>query len=249
MLVRNLASMRPPNSNNNNRRRRQQPSYDTTNAEQRPSKLAFRTHAVNLFEGDYSYDDDDDVSKQSSTTTTTTTTAPDKFQRDMEELVRWAKQEQEQYEERRKKWMELSKAPERRSIIDDRGRSYGRGGRKKASARVWIQPGMGEVVVNRNKSLLQYFPREAHREMILSPLVATGTCGVMDVQAYVQGGGLSGQAGAIRHGLARALNHYNPDLYRPPLKRLGYLTRDPRKVERKKVGKVKARKSPQWVRR
>ena len=87
------------------------------------------------------------------------------------------------------------------------------------------------------------------RELILAPLAATETLGKFDVTAIVQGGGLTGQAGAIRHGLSRALNHYNPDAYRPPLKRLGYLTRDPRKVERKKIGHLKARKKPQWVKR
>eukprot|EP00985_Skeletonema_marinoi_P034333 scaffold43725_cov153-Skeletonema_marinoi.AAC.1 len=90
--------------------------------------------------------------------------------------------------------------------------------------------------------------REYHREHILGPLVASQTCGKFDVTAVVKGGGLTGQAGAIRLGLARALEKYNPD-YRPPMKRHGFLTRDARMVERKKVGRVKARKSPQWVRR
>jgi small subunit ribosomal protein S9 len=113
---------------------------------------------------------------------------------------------------------------------------------------VWIQPGFGNVVVNR-QDFVEYFDRMTDRESILAPLAATETLGKFDVTAIVTGGGLSGQAGAVRHGLARALNHYNPDVYRPPLKRLGYLTRDPRKVERKKIGHLKARKKPQWVKR
>jgi small subunit ribosomal protein S9 len=137
---------------------------------------------------------------------------------------------------------------ERVPEIDARGRSYGRGGRKTAQARVWIQPGYGEIVIN-HRTLTDYFDRLTDREQVLAPFVATETCGAFDMQVMVKGGGLTGQAGAIRHGLARALNAYNPDLYRSPLKLLGYLTRDPRKVERKKVGHVKARKSPQWVRR
>ena len=111
---------------------------------------------------------------------------------------------------------------------------------------MWIQPGEGEVVVNR-KDLVTYFPREADRALILGPLVATQTCGKFDVVTFVKGGGLTGQAGAIRLGLARALEKYNPN-FRPPMKRLGFMKRDPQTFERKKVGKVKARKSPQWVR-
>ena len=94
-----------------------------------------------------------------------------------------------------------------------------------------------------------YFARLSDRDLCIQPFVATETCGKFDVQVTVKGGGLTGQAGAIRLGVARALNAYNPDLYRPVLKLLGFLTRDARKVERKNVGKVKARKSPQWVRR
>lgn len=145
------------------------------------------------------------------------------------------------------RWIKNASPPVRVSEIDERGRSYGRGSRKSAQARVWIQPGEGEIVVNR-RDFLSYFPRETHRAHVLGPFVASQTCGKFDVIAVVEGGGLSGQAGAIRLGLARALEKYNPD-YRPPMKRHGFLTRDPRMVERKKVGRVKARKSPQWVRR
>merc|ERR1712127_811033 len=111
----------------------------------------------------------------------------------------------------------------------------------------WIQPGEGVITVNR-RDFLDYFPRDSLREMILAPFVATETCGKFDVITSVEGGGLSGQAGAIRHGVARALEKYNPD-YRPPMKRLGFMKRDPRMVERKKIGLKKARKAPQWVRR
>jgi len=145
------------------------------------------------------------------------------------------------------RWIKNASPPVRVSEIDERGRAYGRGSRKSAQARVWIQPGEGEIVVNR-QDFLTYFPREFHRDHILGPFVASQTCGKFDVRAVVNGGGQTGQAGAIRLGLARALEKYNPD-YRPPMKRHGFLTRDPRMVERKKVGRVKARKSPQWVRR
>jgi len=149
---------------------------------------------------------------------------------------------------KRERWMRNAAKPERTPQVDAQGRSYGRGGRKRAQARVWITPGFGEVVVNR-RPFVDYFDRLSDRELVLAPFVATETCGAFDVQVQVKGGGLTGQAGAVRHGLSRALQSFNPDLYRPPLKRLGFLTRDARKVERKKIGRVKARKSPQWVRR
>jgi len=165
-----------------------------------------------------------------------------------QELAEQVKLMQDEKDAQKIKWLETAKPPIRKPMIDERGRAYGRGGRKTASARVWIQPGLGLVVVNR-KDFVDYFHRTTDRDLVLAPFTATGTCGKFDVMATVEGGGLTGQAGAIRHGLARALNHYNPDAYRPPLKRLGYLTRDPRKVERKKVGHIKARKKPQWVKR
>ena len=150
-------------------------------------------------------------------------------------------------EAEKKRWIKNSRPPVRVSEIDERGRAYGRGSRKAAHARVWIQPGEGEIVVNR-RDFVTYFPREFDRDHILGPFVASQTCGKFDVTAMVRGGGLTGQAGAIRLGLARALEKYNPD-YRPPMKRQGFMTRNPRMVERKKVGRVKARKSPEWVRR
>ena len=205
-------------------------------------KHKIRAHAVSLNLGDYSgFDNDDELDVARSR-------AQEEWLDQELELSRQAHQVHEEDMAQKKRWLENAKPPVRAPIIDDQGRAYGRGGRKRASARVWIQPGMGHVVVNR-KDIVDYFDRIYDRELILSPLAATRTCGLFDVTAYVQGGGLTGQAGAIRHGLARALNNYNPDSYRPPLKRLGYLTRDPRKVERKKIGHKKARKMPQWVKR
>ena len=148
----------------------------------------------------------------------------------------------------KQKWIENSKPPIRKPKIDPHGRAFGKGGRKAAKATVFIQPGLGEIVVNR-QDFIDYFGRRSDREHVLAPLVVTETLGQFDVQISVRGGGLTGQAGAARLGVANALNAYNPDLYRPPLKRQGFLERDARKVERKKIGRVKARKSPQWVRR
>jgi len=155
---------------------------------------------------------------------------------------------QRKHEENAARWAKSSLPPVRTRNIDSRGRAYGRGGRKTSSARVWIEPGLGTVTVN-GLTFVDCFPRDSDRDKILGPLVATRTVGRFDVTARVEGGGVSGRAGAMRHGLANALQNYDPVLYRPPMKKLGYLTRDPRKVERKKVGRVKARKAPQWVRR
>lgn len=151
-------------------------------------------------------------------------------------------------EEKRARWIHNAKIPVREVQIDERGRAYGRGGRKTSTARVWIQPGDGVITVNR-RPFVDFFPRESDRELILGPFLATNTCGQFDMNVAVEGGGVTGKAGAIRHGLARALEHYNPESYRPPMKRLGFMTRDSRMVERKKIGLKKARKAPQWVRR
>lgn len=169
---------------------------------------------------------------------------------DKEELAQaqWLAKEEKAMEDQRKRWMENAKPPIRVRQIDERGRSYGRGSRKTASARVWIEPGEGIMTVNR-LDFVEYFTRETDREHVMGPLVATETCGKFDVKVFTQGGGLTGQAGAVRLGLARALQNHNPQEFRPPLKRLGYMTRDPRMVERKKIGHKKARKSPQWVKR
>ncbi|HKJ72212.1 MAG TPA: 30S ribosomal protein S9 [Gammaproteobacteria bacterium] len=124
---------------------------------------------------------------------------------------------------------------------------YGTGRRKRSTARVFLRPGSGRVEVN-GKSLEDYLPRETARMIVRQPLDLTETGDQFDLKVNVDGGGLSGQAGAIRHGLARALVAYNPQL-RPTLKRAGLLTRDARQVERKKIGKRKARRSPQFSKR
>lgn len=206
--------------------------------EEPDSRRKWRTHAVPLVFSNY--EDNGPIEED--------TSGLYPWEEEEMELSEEIKEMQEEEDEQKRRWLENAKPPVRESIIDDRGRAYGRGGRKTAAARVWIQPGLGNVVVNR-MDFVEYFERFSDRELILQPLVATETCGKFDVTVAVEGGGLTGQAGAIRHGLARALNHYNPDAYRPPLKRLGYLTRDPRMVERKKVGHLKARKKPQWVKR
>uniref|UniRef100_A0A7S2R062 30S ribosomal protein S9, chloroplastic n=1 Tax=Eucampia antarctica TaxID=49252 RepID=A0A7S2R062_9STRA len=167
----------------------------------------------------------------------------EKEQRIAKQVLEAQTEEQEQKD----RWIQNAKTPVREVQVDERGRSYGRGGRKTSTARVWIQPGDGVITVNR-RPFVHFFPRESDRELILGPFVATQTCGNFDMMVTVEGGGVTGKAGAIRHGLARALENYNPD-YRPPMKRLGFMTRDARMVERKKIGLKKARKAPQWVRR
>ena len=131
--------------------------------------------------------------------------------------------------------------------IDSQGRSYATGKRKNAVARVWIKPGSGKILVN-TKSVEVFFARPVLRMLIQQPLVATNRNGQYDVTCTVSGGGLSGQAGAVRHGLAKALTYFEPDL-RGALKRGGFLTRDPRVVERKKYGRAKARRSFQFSKR
>jgi small subunit ribosomal protein S9 len=131
--------------------------------------------------------------------------------------------------------------------LDAQGRAYSTGKRKNAIARVWIKPGSGKITIN-GKDQMQYFAREILRMMIAQPLEVTDRLTQFDVDCTVQGSGLSGQAGAIRHGLSHALTHYEPAL-RPVLKPHGFLTRDSRVVERKKYGRAKARKSFQFSKR
>ena len=131
--------------------------------------------------------------------------------------------------------------------LDAQGRAYSTGKRKNAIARVWIKPGSGKITIN-GKDQLQYFAREILRMMIAQPLDVCGRETEFDVVCTVEGSGLSGQAGAIRHGLSHALTHYEPAL-RPVLKPHGFLTRDSRVVERKKYGRAKARKSFQFSKR
>jgi small subunit ribosomal protein S9 len=123
----------------------------------------------------------------------------------------------------------------------------GTGKRKTSVARVILRPGDGKTWVN-GKTLEEYFPRATHRVLITAPLKVAGADGTYDLRVRVHGGGPSGQAGAIRHGIARALVEADPEL-RVPLKREGFLARDARAVERKKAGLKKARKAPQWAKR
>jgi small subunit ribosomal protein S9 len=131
--------------------------------------------------------------------------------------------------------------------LDELGRAYATGKRKNAVARVWIRPGNGRIAVNGRESAI-YFARPVLRMIINQPFVAADRLGQFDVMCTVKGGGLSGQAGALRHGISRALTHYEPGLH-PLLKSQGFLTRDSRVVERKKYGKHKARRRPQYSKR
>ncbi|MGH6827482.1 MAG: 30S ribosomal protein S9 [Rhizomicrobium sp.] len=130
---------------------------------------------------------------------------------------------------------------------DSKGRAYATGRRKESVARVWIKPGSGKITVNGHDEKV-YFARPVLRMILRQPLIATNRETQFDVVASVTGGGLSGQAGAVRHGISRALVNYEPSL-RPALKPGGFLTRDPRAVERKKYGRPKARRSFQFSKR
>nr|WP_208408074.1 30S ribosomal protein S9 [Variibacter gotjawalensis] len=138
-------------------------------------------------------------------------------------------------------------APKYVQKIDPQGRAYATGKRKDAVARVWVKPGAGKIVIN-DRTLETYFARPVLRMLIQQPLVLANRNGQYDVICTVSGGGLSGQAGAVRHGLSKALTNYEPDL-RGVLKKEGFLTRDSRVVERKKYGRAKARRSFQFSKR
>ena len=138
-------------------------------------------------------------------------------------------------------------APKYVQKLDKQGRAYATGKRKDAVARVWVKPGAGKIVIN-SREIEVYFARPVLRMLIQQPLVATNRNGQFDVICTVAGGGLSGQAGAVRHGISKALTYYEPEL-RPVLKKGGFLTRDSRVVERKKYGKMKARRSFQFSKR
>ena len=131
--------------------------------------------------------------------------------------------------------------------MDSKGRSYATGRRKDAVARVWLKRGAGRITVN-GKAVDLYFARATLRMMIQQPLVASNRRDQFDIECTVSGGGLSGQAGALRHGISRALTNFEPDL-RPTLKKGGFMTRDSRAVERKKYGRAKARRSFQFSKR
>jgi len=138
-------------------------------------------------------------------------------------------------------------AAAREPVIDKHGRAYATGKRKNAVARVWIKPGKGQITIN-GRDQTVYFARPVLRMMIAQPLQIADRLGQFDVIATVEGSGLSGQAGAVRHGISKALTYYEPGL-RGVLKPHGFLTRDSRVVERKKYGRAKARRSFQFSKR
>ncbi|RAU20687.1 30S ribosomal protein S9 [Paramagnetospirillum kuznetsovii] len=140
-----------------------------------------------------------------------------------------------------------AQAPVHVRKVDAQGRAYATGKRKNAVARVWVKPGSGKIIVN-GRELPVYFARPVLRMIINQPFQTARVEGQFDVNCTVTGGGLSGQAGALRHGISRALTFFDPGL-RPALKAGGFLTRDPRVVERKKYGKHKARRSTQFSKR
>ncbi|MBB4067126.1 30S ribosomal protein S9 [Gellertiella hungarica] len=138
-------------------------------------------------------------------------------------------------------------APAHVRKVDSLGRSYATGKRKNAVARVWVKPGSGKITVN-GKEFNAYFARPVLQMILRQPIVAAARDGQFDIVATVAGGGLSGQAGAVRHGISKALTYFEPGL-RSVLKKGGFLTRDSRVVERKKYGKAKARRSFQFSKR
>jgi small subunit ribosomal protein S9 len=138
-------------------------------------------------------------------------------------------------------------APVHAKKVDAQGRAYATGKRKNAVARVWLKPGAGKITIN-TRDFDQYFARPVLQMLLKQPLRATNRVDQFDVVATVTGGGLSGQAGAVRHGISKALTYFEPEL-RPVLKKGGFLTRDSRVVERKKYGRAKARRSFQYSKR
>ena len=142
---------------------------------------------------------------------------------------------------------EATEAKERKPQIDKQGRSYATGRRKDATARAWVKPGKGIITVN-GREVATYFARPVLRMLSNQPCGAVRANGAFDVVCTVKGGGLSGQAGAVRHAISRALDKYNPEFH-SALRQGGFLTRDSRVVERKKYGRAKARKSFQFSKR
>jgi small subunit ribosomal protein S9 len=138
-------------------------------------------------------------------------------------------------------------APVHVKKVDAQGRSYATGKRKNAVARVWVKPGSGKITIN-GREFATYFARPVLQMILRQPIVAASRDGQFDIVATVAGGGLSGQAGAVRHGISKALTYFEPGL-RSVLKKGGFLTRDSRVVERKKYGKAKARRSFQFSKR
>ena len=142
---------------------------------------------------------------------------------------------------------EPAAAPQHVQKLDAYGRAYATGKRKDAVARVWLKPGRGRITVN-DKDFTAYFARPVLQMLLMQPIAAANRKDQYDITVTVAGGGLSGQAGAVRHGISKALTHYEPDL-RGVLKKGGFLTRDSRTVERKKYGRMKARRSFQFSKR
>ena len=138
-------------------------------------------------------------------------------------------------------------APQYVQKLDQLGRAYATGKRKNAIARVWLKPGKGMITIN-DKDFTKYFARPVLQMLLQQPLTAANRNTQYDIMATVLGGGLSGQAGAVRHGISKALTYFEPDL-RAVLKKGGFLTRDSRVVERKKYGRMKARRSFQFSKR
>ncbi len=141
----------------------------------------------------------------------------------------------------------VAEAPKHERKIDAQGRAYATGKRKDAIARVWIKPGKGKITVN-GRDVAVYFARPVLQMVVNQPFAVADRAGQFDVECLVTGGGLSGQAGAVKHGISRALTFFEPDL-RAPLKVAKFLRRDARVVERKKYGRVKARKRFQFSKR
>ena len=140
-----------------------------------------------------------------------------------------------------------AKAEKKEPKVDKMGRAYATGRRKESVARVWLKKGSGQVIIN-GKPQDQYFGRQTHLLVLNQPFLIADRVSAFDVMCTVKGGGQTGQAGAVRHGISRALENMEPEL-RPVLKKAGMLTRDARVVERKKIGKHKARRSKQWAKR
>lgn len=166
----------------------------------------------------------------------------------LEELLAWDPDSEERAVRRqREEAMQEETARARLRKVDQKGRAHAVGKRKASVARVWLREGPGHIMVNR-RPYDGYFVEIIRRNDVITPFFVTDTLGRFDVMAAVNGGGVTGQAQALRHGIARALQLWDPAL-RPALKAAGLLTRDPRVVERKKPGLKKARKAFQWVKR
>ncbi|EIE22874.1 hypothetical protein COCSUDRAFT_66434 [Coccomyxa subellipsoidea C-169] len=166
----------------------------------------------------------------------------------LDELIQRDSREERREERRRmEEALQQEYASRRVRSVDHLGRAYATGMRKTSVARVWIWPGPGSLSINR-RPLDMHFPQLERRADVLAPFEVTGLLGGFNVMATVKGGGVTGQAQALRHGISCALQKWDPEL-RPPLKAAGFLTRDSRVVERKKPGRAKARKAFQWVKR